>query len=108
MNRIWRQTGCPDCRQVPQPDANDILRCACKAKTWKRDKSVGGTEDERAVLASHGFSEEKDIRGNVYYVGPLRHIVELFTDGTWNSDKAVDGSTLDAYLKQFPKNDASL
>ena len=108
MNRIWRETRCPDCRQVPQPDANDVLCCACKTKTWKTDKSVGGTEDERAVLARHGFSEGKDTAGNVYYVGPWGHIVELFTDGTWNSDKAVEGGTLDGYLKQFPKNEASL
>lgn len=41
---------------------------------------------------------------NVYYVGPWSHIIELFTDSTWNSDKAAAGSTLDAYLKQFAKS----
>lgn len=108
MDRTWRDARCPDCRQVPRLDTNNIGRCGCNGKSYKYDISVAGAEDERAELARNGFTDATDITGNVYYVGPWGHIVELFADATWYSDKAPEGITLDEYLKQLAKNKASL
>jgi hypothetical protein len=107
MSRVWAdEIRCPNCAQVPKPNVNGILSCGCEGKSWAREPSIAGTEEECALLESNGFSEEQDIRGNVYYVGPLGHIVELFADGTWRSDKAAKGGTMETYLRSIPQQDA--
>lgn len=58
------------------------------------------------MLASKGFTEQQDIRGDVYYVGPYCRIIWLFSDGTWRGDKAADdGDSLEAYLNAIPENE---
>ena len=50
-------------------------------------------------LERHGFQEEKDIKYDIYYIAQLGHIVHLFPEGTWHSDKAAEGSNFEEYLK---------
>jgi hypothetical protein len=102
MARKWTSVSrCPDCKKVPYSDGSGKLVCDCGTRTWWRiqDKGVRGTEADIALLARYGFNEEKDIQGDVYYVGPLGHIVHLYPDGTWHSDKAAENSNFEEYLK---------
>src|SRR6185437_5319955 len=101
MERKWTSVSrCPDCKKVLYSDSSGKLVCDC-GTTWLRtlDKGVSGTEADIALLASYGFNEASDIQGDIYYVGPLGHIVHLYPDGTWHSDKAADDSNFEEYLK---------
>jgi hypothetical protein len=59
-----------------------------------------GTEEEHSRFTSIGFQIAEDCRGEVYYVLPdTGHILYLYADGTWFSDKApTDCHTLDDYF----------
>ncbi len=55
-------------------------------------------DEERVWLASHNFNEATDRDGAIYYVGPLGHIIHLYDDGTWTSDRAEDGVSIEVYV----------
>jgi hypothetical protein len=57
-----------------------------------------GTEDEERWLADHGFHFKEDADGDLYYVGPLGHIIHLYPGGEWDSDKAGACKSLEEYL----------
>lgn len=103
--RVKRDNRCPDCKQVPKHDAGGRLSCACPDKSWNVVLGVEGNEQERALLASKGFAQAKDVRGDVYYLGPYSRIVWLFADGTWSGDKAADDESLEAYLNAIPEDE---
>jgi hypothetical protein len=106
VTRKWRDNQCPDCKQVPKPDTAGRLSCACPGQTWTGILGIAGTERERALLANKGFTEQRDIKADVYYVEPYSRIIWLFSDGTWRGDKAADnGDSLEAYLNAIPENE---
>ena len=57
-----------------------------------------GTEEESANLIRHGFSLAEDAQGNKYYCGPFGHIIFLYENGTWYSDKGDPKLSLQEYL----------
>ena len=57
-----------------------------------------GTEDEERWLADHGFHFKEDADGDLYYVGPLGHIIHLYPKGEWGSDKAGGCDSLEEYV----------
>ena len=65
---------------------------------WYRWGGVKGTVTEIARLKRNGFKEREDIQGNIYYVGEGGHIIRLYADGTWDSDKARSGWPLTDYF----------
>ena len=97
MTRRWSSPECKECNQTPRANATGCFVCAC-GTPWVGELGVEGSESERAFLAHNGFLQAKDKSGDVYYVGPLGHIIWLFADNTWHSDKARKGSTMEDYL----------
>ena len=55
---------------------------------WYRWGGVRGSQTEIARLERNGYWEVEDVDGNIYYVGDAGHIIHLYADGTWDSDKA--------------------
>ena len=91
---------CEDCREIPKPpdDGFGPLTCTC-GKIWARQPGVKGTKEEEAALLQQGFQRTEDDQGDVYYVLPERgHVIHLYADCTWDSDKASAGSSLEQYL----------
>ena len=97
MTRKWSSRKCNECNQTPRANADGVFVCGC-GKAWIGELGVEAEEGEKAFLANNGFSKAVDVKGDVYYVGPLGHIIWLFADGTWHSDKAREGSTMEDYL----------
>lgn len=104
MPRTFASAKCPDCRKVPYLDGSTgRLVCDCGTRTWWAKKGIRGTEEERAWLAAKGFEEATDVQGDVYYVGPLGHIIWLFDNGTWSGGKAPEGISLESYADELAK-----
>jgi hypothetical protein len=99
MERKWASARCPDCKKVPYQDGSGKLVCDCGRRTFWHKKGVKGSEADIALLTKYGFNEAKDIQDDIYYVGPLGHIVHLYPEGSWYSDKAAEGSDFEKYLK---------
>ncbi len=97
MSRLRAIRHCPDCGQTPSPDPLGRLLCACPGKPWAWDGGYPGTDEERKKIESCGFELTTDAAGEVYYCWN-GHILYLFSDGTWDSDKAPNGMTLEEYL----------
>ncbi|MBV9155337.1 MAG: hypothetical protein JO097_03690 [Acidobacteriaceae bacterium] len=98
-DREWVRSECETCGAVPQKDKHGLFRCKC-AKIWQLRTGVAGAQDEETRLRTHGFMRTEDAQGEIYYVlSNSGHIIYLYADGTWFSDKAAKGSSLDAYLK---------
>jgi hypothetical protein len=73
-------------------------RRACNPPSWWT-KSEKGKEEEQLLLESKGFQIAEDCRGDIYYVLPEGgHILHLYADETWDSDKAPPGLSLEEYL----------
>ena len=49
-------------------------------------------------LEGYGFHYARDQQNDEYYVRPAGHIIHLYRDGSWDSDKADGGWSLDKYL----------
>ena len=60
-----------------------------------------GRSGQKATLPRKRHT--RDAHESTCYVGRTGHIAELYVDGTWSSDKAAEGSTLDEYVKRFPE-----
>ena len=103
MARTWTGRKCPDCGAIPYPDTSGRMVCDCNNRVWYDKKGIPGSEAERTWLASNGFEETQDVQGDVYYVGPLGHIVHLFDNGEWTSDKAREGMSLESYVEWVVK-----
>lgn len=99
VNRKRRSNICPDCKQAPKTNNEGKTACGCKGKTWHPVRTVSGTADEESMLKPAGFERTKDVADNIYYVGPLGHIIVFYPDGTWDSDKAADEWTMGEYLQ---------
>jgi hypothetical protein len=98
LDREWVRSECHICNEVPKRDRHGSFRCRCN-KLWQVRVGLPGTPDEEARLKQHGFEKERDAGGDTYYVLPNSgHIIHLYTDGTWHSDKAAKGSSLENYL----------
>jgi len=91
------QSHCPICKKVPKENENGNITCSCGTR-WVRRRGVRGTPEEEARFERVGFQWTVDIRGDGYYVLPEGHIVHLYPDGTWDSDKAALGASLEEYL----------
>ena|SRR5437868_8476762 len=65
---------------------------------WLMRKGVKGSQEMESRLENHGFQYARDERNDEYYVGPAGHIIHLYNDATWNSDKADVGVSLGRYL----------
>jgi hypothetical protein len=88
MNRTrWAENCCPVCKEVPT-EKDGLFICACDKPTWRFVHAEKGTAGEESRLGENGFQFAQDARGDAYYVGPLGHIVHLYPDGGWNSDKS--------------------
>ncbi len=65
-------------------------------------KAVGwperATENEKRWLADHGFNFAEDAGGDLYYVGPLGHIVHLYPGNKWDSDRGGGCQSLEEYV----------
>lgn len=108
MNRTWFEPGCPVCKQLPKEDENGRLTCACGTEFEGR-LSIRGTPEEEASLERAGFKIAQDIRGNVYYFLPEgSHLIELYSDGTWYSDKAASGSSMEEYFAWLREKRAAI
>lgn len=59
---------------------------------------VKGSPEMESHLEIYGFHYAIDAQKDEYYVGPASHIIHLYSDGTWDSDKASAGWSLDQYL----------
>ena len=69
-----------------------------KSNSRIRYKGVKGNDQEHAFLTNAGFVTT-DADGDVYYVGPLGHIVWLYSEGEWCADKAPAACTsLEEYV----------
>jgi hypothetical protein len=86
---------CDTCKQVPKDGA-----CACEGKSWFRN-GVPASVEEKARLSDKGFTECRDINGDVYYCGPGPRIVWIYPDNTWFTydGDATPGLSLEAYLE---------
>ena len=96
MSRTRADSECATCKQAPREDESGRLTCAC-GTSWIRRCGIKGTSEEEALLKLSGFTAQ-DVGGDVYYVGPYGHIIYLYADGTWDSDKAGAEQSLEDYL----------
>jgi hypothetical protein len=99
MSRTRSVSNCPKCNEVPRKE-NGVVRCACKGRRWTALQPEKGSEGEERYLSDHGFHYAEHLdKSDVYYLGPLSHIIHLYTDGTWDSDKCpAKIATLEEYL----------
>ena len=101
MTIRMRRTGiCPSCNEAPKENANGVVQCAC-GRRWYSNLSVEGTEEETANFKSIGLDLSEDRDGNKYYCDPWGHLIELYADGTWYSDKARPSESLQEYLDRI-------
>ena len=97
MSRTRSASECATCKQAPREDEAGRLTCAC-GTLWVRGQGVNGTQEEEALLGESGFEVVADIQGDVYYVGPMGHIIHLYAGDEWDSDKASREQSLEDYL----------
>ena len=100
MDNRKRATGqCPDCKDTPKAGEDGRLRCRCADKVWTGRKGVRGSDEEHIFLTKAGFEMTADIQNDVYYVGPVGHIVWLYPQGEWSADKApAECTSLEEYV----------
>jgi|SRR5208282_6683572 len=99
MNRTRVVERCPDCNEVLKQNDDGFATCACENRRWQFVRAERGTEAEERLLADNGFVFTEDIAGDLYYVGPAAHIIHLYPDGEWNSDKAPENcKSLEEYF----------
>lgn len=96
--RTRASRSCPDCHEVPTKLGRRAATCGCPGRTWHWADGIAATEEEEARLSRAGFVREQSGEGDVYYRGPLEHILRFYEDGTWDSARAPLGLTLDGYL----------
>ena len=98
MNRTRAESRCAVCKELPKEHQSGRLTCAC-GRVWRRLIGEEGAGKEKALLELNGFEMTRDCQGDVYYVLPgAGHIIHLYSNGTWDSDKAADDWSLDEYL----------
>jgi hypothetical protein len=97
MSRKRSASECPSCKQAPKEDESGRLTCAC-GTSWLRCRGIKGTPEEEDLLKQSGFIVAQDIQEDMYYVGPMGHIVHLYADNGWDSDKAGGEQSLEGYL----------
>jgi hypothetical protein len=108
MNRTRSASECATCKQAPkEDDESGRLTCAC-GTSWVRCWGIKGTPEEEAILEQSGFRGTQDVQGDVYYVGPYGHIIHLYADGEWDSDKAPREQPLEDYLTWIREKCAAL
>jgi hypothetical protein len=92
---------CPDCNKAPKEE-DGALTCDCKGRTWQYRRSEKGTEEEEKRLAQNGFQFAESVDGDIYYLGPLNHIIHLYRDGEWDSDEApASCGSLEEYFERL-------
>ena len=62
---------------------------------------VKAAPNTEAILEQSEFHFQEDASGDKYYVGPVGHIVHVYADGTWDSDKAGAEQSLEKYLARI-------
>ncbi len=107
MSRTRSASECATCKQTPREDESGRFTCAC-GTPWVRRWGIRGTPEEEALLKLSGFIFTLDIQGDTYYVGPLGHIVYLYSGGDWDSDKAPREQSLEEYLTWIKEKLAAL
>jgi hypothetical protein len=98
MARARAARSCPDCHEVPTKLGRSEASCGCAGRSWRWANGIAGTEEEEARLSRTGFLREESSDGDVYYRGPLEHILRLYEDETWESARAPAGLTMEGYL----------
>jgi len=95
-------------KQLPKENESGQLICGC-GKVWQFCRSVRGTPEEETRLVSNGFHFAQGPRGEVWYVlQEGGHIIHLYADGTWDSDKAGAESSLETYLTWIKEKRAAI
>jgi hypothetical protein len=95
---------CPACNEILSANEREVSKCRCGAVLIAID-GIKGTHESESLLRIHGFRYESDARGDEYYVGPAGHIIHLYADGSWDSDRAPTGWSLGEYLNWVRKLD---
>jgi hypothetical protein len=78
---------CPDCNEVLK-EKDGMVTCAYASRNRRVVQAEKGTPVEETWLADNGFEFAQDAAGDLYYVGPLSHIIHLYPNRKWDSDKA--------------------
>ena len=97
MSRTRSARECAACKQTPKDDESGRPTCAC-GTLWVRCWGIKGTPEEEKLLERSGFKLAQDIQGDVYYVGPMGHIIHLYAGDEWDSGKAPREQSLEDYL----------
>ena len=98
VKRTRSASECPTCHQPRKVDESGRFTCAC-GTLWVQCLGIKGAPEEESLLERSGFQVERDVQGDVYYVMPEGgHIIHLYADGTWHSDKAPRQQSLEDYL----------
>lgn len=96
---------CPECTQIPARDQESgVFRCACEGKQWSVMEPTWGSDDDKKLLEENGFYPERDVRGEMYYVGH-GSIVWLYADGTFDTPDTTRAATLREYLDEMGRNE---
>jgi hypothetical protein len=75
--------------------------CLCPKFQWKPKRGYEGTDEDRALLARHGWRQAVDTGGFVFWIGPGgTGVVTLYDDGTW-SGGSIDFDDLENYLNWY-------
>jgi len=108
MDRSRAEGRCNICKQFPKEKEAGQLVCDCGA-VWQLRRSVRGTPEEETLLVSNGFHFAQGPHGETWYVlQEAGHIIHLYADGTWDSDKAVAESSLERYLAWIQEKRAAI
>jgi hypothetical protein len=102
MARQRETVRCPNCGGVPSLNAEGMWVCGCRDSTWFEKHTVDGSEQEKRLFARNGLEEVK-LRNETYYWSPKSgHLLYLFDDETWYSDKAPrELLTLNDYMNWY-------
>jgi hypothetical protein len=102
MTRHLPLVTCTDCWSTPFLNAEGMWVCGCRDKTWLEKHTVDGSEQEKLLFARNGLAEIK-LRHETYYWSPKSgHLLYLFDDGTWYSDRAPkELVTLNEYMNWY-------
>lgn len=108
VDRLRSKQRCDVCQQVPKLKDDGLVACACPNRHWSWVKSVRGAAEEQARLEQIGGEWTTNIHGDGYYVLPYGYILNLYEDGSWDTDKGPDCESLEQFLSWFEEKQAAI